>query len=374
MFPRRALNTSRPCSTRRCKVFGARQAVCWCLSHSDHISLSLALSGRPDTHYCPTGHQRHGRHRRGAHAGPHGRQSDDETSQTPLRREYSLRSDRGEWRRPVFLTSCLCRRAQPSALCLPRSPWRSSSTLRCDWPDSLKRPVIQFWLCRSTRIRTLLSWRLVPTVPSGLAALPTAPVCVPVPLCRRDDAGHGLRRHHLPGPVAQDPTASRLSTSAWTLGAAGLPRPRFTRERAGSGAAVGAALKHFLCARISRRRLHRGPRLASQALHRGSAQLPERRPGTEPPARLAGLAVPRRSLTFSLFDQLRRITPTLTHWQEVCHVTSAVTSSFDRFRSGSPPVDSCRRVALELHAPADSDWITRTSPNSRVAFIFAAFH
>lgn len=116
MFPRRALNTSRPCSTRRCKVFGARQAVCWCLSHSDHISLSLALSGRPDTHYCPTGHQRHGRHRRGAHAGPHGRQSDDETSQTPLRREYSLRSDRGEWRRPVFLTSCLCRRAQPSAL------------------------------------------------------------------------------------------------------------------------------------------------------------------------------------------------------------------------------------------------------------------
>lgn len=51
------------------------------------------------------------------------------------------------------------------------------------------------------------------------------------------------------------------------------------------------ALKHFLCGRISRRRLHRGPRLTSQALHRGSSQLPERRPGTPSPARLTGLSL-----------------------------------------------------------------------------------
>ncbi|OWK50411.1 Splicing factor U2AF subunit [Lonchura striata] len=35
-----------------------------------------------------------------------------------------------------------------------------------------------------------------------------------VPLGGRDDAGHGLRRDHLPGAVAEDPAAPRLPTPA----------------------------------------------------------------------------------------------------------------------------------------------------------------
>lgn len=215
---------------------------------TDHISLSLALSGRADPHDCSAGHERHDRRLPGTHAGPRGRQPDDEASQAPLRREHSLRGDRGEvggGGGPVFLTSCLCGRAEPSGLCLLRSPWRSSSTLRCAWRDSRKLPVIRSWPCRSIRTRTLRSSRLVPPGPFGAGALSTAGVCVPVPLRGRDDAGHGLRRHHLPGSVAKDPAASRLSTFAWNLGAAGVPRPRFIRAKQRDGAAVCDGLKTF---------------------------------------------------------------------------------------------------------------------------------
>lgn len=44
-------------------------------------------------------------------------------------------------------------------LCLLRSPWPSSSTLRCASQDSRKPRVTPFSPCRSTRIRTLLSLR-----------------------------------------------------------------------------------------------------------------------------------------------------------------------------------------------------------------------
>ncbi|CAF88437.1 unnamed protein product, partial [Tetraodon nigroviridis] len=44
--------------------------------------------------------------------------------------------------------------------------------------------------------------------------------------------------------------------------------------------ALAAAVTPLPSARISRRRLHGGPGLTAQAVHRGAAQLPERRPGS----------------------------------------------------------------------------------------------
>lgn len=261
--------------------------------------LSLALSGRADTNHRAPGHD--GDHWRGggAHTGPRGGQSDDAAGPAALRGEHPLWTDRGEPRLPGVLLAQAC-----SAVRLLRSPWRSSSTPRCGWRDWLKLPVIPSWLCRSTRTRTSLSWRSVLAFPPLLFQPHWSPadVCVSVPLRGRDHAGHGLRRHHLPGSVSEDQTASRLPTSARNLGAAGVPRPRFISEPHHVTPPVfPTAVKRFLSARISRRGLHRGPGLASQAVYRRAAQLPERRPGIQPPGALS--APP--PLAFSLFERIR---------------------------------------------------------------------
>lgn len=62
------------------------------------------------------------------------------------------------------LTSCSPRRppsSPPYRFCLLRSPWQSSSTLRCGLRDFLKLRVTPFSPCRSIRIKTLLSSRFV---------------------------------------------------------------------------------------------------------------------------------------------------------------------------------------------------------------------
>lgn len=247
--------------------------------HVDHARLSLALSGGADTNHRSPGHD--GDHRRGgggAHTGPCGGQSDDAAGPATLCGEHPLWTDGGEPRGLGVLLTLAC-----SALRLLRSPWRSSSTRRCGWRGCPRLPAIPSWLCRSTRTRTLLSWRSVLAFPPPALQPHTSPadVCVSVPLGGRDHAGHGLRRHHLPGSVSEDQTASRLPTSAGNLGAAGVPRPRFISEpRRLTPPVFLTAVKRFLSARISRRGLHRGPGLTSQAVYRWAAQLPERRPGT----------------------------------------------------------------------------------------------
>lgn len=61
------------------------------------------------------------------------------------------------------------------------------------------------------------------------------------------------------------------------------------------------AVRRFPSARTSRRRFHRGPGFTSQAVYRRAAQLPERRPGIQPP----GASVLPPPLPFSLFEPLR---------------------------------------------------------------------
>lgn len=125
------------------------------------------LSGRADTDNRSAGDVHHDRRGCGANTSAHSGQSDDKTSQTPLCRKYSLWSDRGD-ASSSSLTSCLrgyvraaALTAVPSVFFLLRSPWPSSSTLRCGSQAFLKPRATLCSLCRLTRIKTLLSSRFV---------------------------------------------------------------------------------------------------------------------------------------------------------------------------------------------------------------------
>lgn len=73
--------------------------------------------------------------------------------------------------------SSVLKRVAACALRLLRSPWRSSSTRRCGWPDSLRLPAIPSWRFRSTRTRTSPSWRY-----DGVLAFPPPLFQPPPPL------------------------------------------------------------------------------------------------------------------------------------------------------------------------------------------------
>lgn len=132
-------------------------SVCSYLA-ANTVPPSCFLSGRPDSNNSSAGNVHHYWSSCSPDTSAHSWQSDDETSQAPLRWQHPVWSDWGTLVVAVDLyqTDLLVRRLRFD-FCLLRSPWPSSLTPRCASRDSRKPRVTPFSPCRLTRIRTLLS-------------------------------------------------------------------------------------------------------------------------------------------------------------------------------------------------------------------------